>query len=97
MRSRRKKQFSLSVLARVFLALLIVVSLVVFATSIMRYNELLKEQKKLEEQRQTLQNEKEELIELRDAKDTEDETYIIRMARKIWRLFFPEEEIIYDN
>lgn len=94
---RRKKQFSLSLLVRVFLALLAVVSLIVFATSIMRGNELDKEKKRLEAERDALQEEKEELIELKNSGDAGEEAYIVRIAKKVWRLFFPDEEIIYNN
>ena len=47
---------------RVFLAVIVVVSLVVFANSIMRYNKLLEEEKQLEEIVNDLKVIKEELI-----------------------------------
>ena len=78
MAKTRKKQFSLSLMVRIFLALLVVVSAVVFVSSAMRYNEL--------------QAKKEEL----EAAD-QDEAYIVRMARKFWNLFFPDEEIFFNN
>lgn len=92
---REKKQFSLSLLLRVFLVVIVVVSIIVFATGIMRYNELMREQEVLREQRNALQEEKEELSELQSAEGKE--SYIVRIARKVWHLFYPDEEIIYND
>ena len=92
---QRKKQFSLSLLVRVFLAVMIVVSLVVFINSVMRYNELLQEQQELEQLKAGLVEEKEEYQELLNSE--QDENYIIRMARKFWGLFFPDEEVFFNN
>ena len=46
--TKTKKQFSLSMLIRIFLAVIIIVSLVVFANSVMKYNKLVEEEKQLE-------------------------------------------------
>ncbi len=92
---QRKKQFSLSLLVRVFLAVMIVVSLVVFINGVMRYNELLQEQRELEQVKAGLVEEKEEYQELLNSE--QDENYIIRMARKFWGLFFPDEEVFFNN
>ena len=95
MAKTRKKQFSLSMMVRIFLALLVVVSVVVFVSSAMRYNELLKKKEELEATRDQLTGEKEEMQELVNA--DQDEAYIVRMARKFWNLFFPDEEIFFNN
>lgn len=95
MAKTRKKQFSLSLMVRIFLAVLVVVSIVVFVSSAMRYNELLKQKEKLEATRNQLTEEKEELKELVDAE--QDESYVVRMARRFWNLFFPDEEIFFNN
>lgn len=95
MAKTRKKQFSLSLMVRIFLALLVVVSVIVFISSAMRYNELLKQKEELEATRDRLTGEKEEMKELVDA--DQDESYIVRMARKFWNLFFPDEEIFFNN
>ncbi len=91
----RKKQFSLSLMVRIFLAVLVVVSIVVFVSSTMRYNELLKQKEELEQTKNELTEEKEELKELTEA--DKDEAYVVRMARKFWNLFFPDEEIFFNN
>ena len=49
MSDKNKKQFSLTLLVRTLLGVLVVTSFVIFANSIMRYNALLEEQKELEE------------------------------------------------
>lgn len=91
----RKKQFSLSLMVRVFLALLIVVSLVVFINSVMVANEKLQEAAELEREVAGLQEEKEEYQELLNSEH--DESFIIRIARKVWGLFSPDEEIFFNN
>lgn len=95
MAKTRKKQFSLSLMVRIFLALLVVVSAVVFVSSAMRYNELQAKKAELEATRDQLTGEKEEMQELVNA--DQDEAYIVRMARKFWNLFFPDEEIFFNN
>ena len=95
MAKTRKTQFSLSLMVRIFLAGLVVVSIVVFISSAMRYNELLKQKEELEATKNQLTDEKEELKELVDAE--QDEGYIVRMARRFWNLFFPDEEIFFNN
>lgn len=95
MAKTRKKQFSLSLMVRIFLALLVVVSAVVFVGSAMRYNELQAKKEELEATRDQLTGEKEEMQELVNA--DQDEAYIVRMARKFWNLFFPDEEIFFNN
>ena len=64
MQATPKKQFSLSMLVRVFLAIIVVVSLVVFANSVMRYNQLKEEEAELEALVAELTLLKEELTEL---------------------------------
>lgn len=80
---------------KVFLAIMIVVSLAVFVNSVMRYNELMEQQKALEQTKQEMTEEKEELEELLESDG--DESFIVRMARKFWGLFFPDEEIYFNN
>ena len=48
MREDRKKQFSLSLLMRIFLGLLVVISIGVFANSVMYYNDLNQEAEQLQ-------------------------------------------------
>lgn len=95
MSEKPKKQFSLSLLVRIFLAVIVVVSIAVFVNSVMRYNELRMEQEELEQTKIELQEEKEELQELSESKGTE--SYVIKMARKFWNLFFPDEEVFYND
>ena len=48
-REEKKKQFSLSLMMRIFLAVIVVVSLAVFVNSVMKYNELRTEEQELEQ------------------------------------------------
>ncbi len=62
MEQQGKKQFSLSMLMRIAIAVIVVVSIVVFANSVMKYNELTKEEEKLEAIVSELRVLREELI-----------------------------------
>lgn len=62
MEQKAKKQFSLSILMRVFIAVIVIVSLVVFANSVMKYNKLTEEEEQLEKIVSELRVIREELI-----------------------------------
>ena len=94
MAQNRRRQFSLSLVMRVFLAVMVVTSIVVFANSVMRYNELQKEKESLEAELQNYREIREELEELKGAPI--DREYIIRVAKQMG-LYFPEEEIFYND
>ena len=87
-----KKQFSLTLLIRILLATLIVVSIGVFAYGIMQYNALMEEKEALKAQLNEYQEMKEELREMAAEGYTKEE--IIRIAREKWGLFLPEEIIM---
>ena len=91
----KKKQFTLSLLMRILLGVLIVVSIGIFANSAMRYNELVKEQQALEEQLEEYKEMKEELAELMNS-DLDYET-IVRIAKERWGLYLPDEEIFQND
>ncbi|MBE6565723.1 MAG: hypothetical protein E7659_01320 [Ruminococcaceae bacterium] len=63
MQSKTKKQFSLSFLMRIFLGLLVILSIGICARSIMRYNELNREAERLEAALEELGELRAELIE----------------------------------
>lgn len=134
-----RKQFSLSLLIRILLAVMVVVSIGIFANSLMRFNELQREEKKLEEALHNLLETREELNELMgsaesvkallsdyeryqkamesdsDLKDalidwearkaalqelineSDNKEYIVRIAKERLGLYFPDEEIIYND
>lgn len=64
MSAEKKKQFSLSILVRIFLALLVIVSVVVFARSVMYYNELHKEAEDLKKTLAEMRETRAELAEI---------------------------------
>lgn len=90
-----KKQFSLTLLMRVLLGVLVVVSIGIFANSVMRYNALLEEQRELEEKLASYEEMKEELQDLLDA--GYDYEYIVKIAKEHLGLHFPDEEIYYND
>ena len=139
MEREKRKQFSLSLLIRILLGVIVVVSIGIFANSLMRYNELVEEEKKLELILNNLIETREELIELLGsgerveellsdyqqyqeilASDTvegealelleeqleelrelinssENKEYIVRIAKDRLGLYFPDEEIFYND
>ena len=64
MPENQKKQFSLSLTVKIFLAAMILISIGVFANSIMRYNQILSEVEELEQSLQSLYTAREELAEM---------------------------------
>ena len=139
MQQERKKQFSLSLILRVFLVLIVVVSVVVFANSVMKYNAMVEEQKELEllldelnenieeleemlgsgEEVQKLLNDYEAYQEMLESKNeigltleeieaqkarlremiesSDNKDYIVRVAKDRLGLYFPDEEIFYND
>lgn len=63
MESQKKKQFSLSLLMRIFLGLMVLISVGICANSLMYYNQLNKEAIALEEALSELREVRDELIE----------------------------------
>lgn len=61
----------------------------------MRYNALMEEQKALEEELANYREMREELEELFNSE--EDKDYIIRIAKEKLGLYFPDEEIYYND
>ena len=64
MPEKQKKQFSLSLTVKIFLAAMILISIGVFANSIMRYNQIVNEAEELEVLLQSLRTTREELAEM---------------------------------
>ena len=90
-----KKQFSLTLLMRVLLGVLVVVSIGIFANSVMRYNALMEEQRELEHKLASYEEMKEELQELLNS--DYDYEYIVKIAKEQLGLYFPDEEIFYND
>ena len=139
MEKEKRKQFSLSLLIRVLLGVIVVVSIGIFANSLMRYNQLVEEEKKLELILNNLIETREELVELLGSGErveellsnyeeyqailasgtaegealvlleeqlaelrelinsSENKEYIVRIAKDRLGLYFPDEEIIYND
>jgi cell division protein FtsB len=89
------------VLLRLILVILVVTSLGMFVTGIMRYSELQREAEVLEKQKEALSAEVEELQYLLGCSSSTDEMvrreYVIRMAREKLGLYLPDEIIYYND
>ena len=95
MSQKNKKQFSLTLLVRVLVGVLVVTSIGIFANSVMRYNALMEEQRALEEELSNYREMREELEELLNSEADYD--YIVKIAKEKLGLYFPDEEIYYND
>ena len=95
MSQKNKKQFSLTLLVRVLVGVLVVTSIGIFANSVMRYNALMEEQRALEEELSNYREMREELEELLNSEAEYD--YIVKIAKEKLGLYFPDEEIYYND
>ncbi len=89
------------VLLRLILVILVVTSIGMFVTGIMKYSELQREAEALEKQKEALSAEVEELQYLLGCCNSDDELvrreYVIRMAREKLGLYLPDEIIYYND
>jgi cell division protein FtsL len=83
------------VLLRSTLAILLVVSIGMFVTSLMKYSELQREKEALEEKVEEYENEIERLEYLIDC--PVDYDYIVRIAREKLHLYLPDDIIYYND
>jgi cell division protein FtsL len=83
------------VLLRSTLAILLVVSIGMFVTSLMKYSELQREKAALEQKVEEYQNEIERLEYLIDC--PVDYDYIVRIAREKLNLYLPDDIIYYND
>ncbi len=83
------------VLLRSTLAILLVVSIGMFVTSLMKYSELQREKEALEEKVEEYENEIERLEYLIDC--PVDYDYIVRIAREKLNLYLPDDIIYYND
>ena len=95
MSEKNKKQFSLTLLVRVLVGVLVVTSIGIFANSVMRYNALMEEQRALEEELSNYREMREELEELLNSEADYD--YIVKIAKEKLGLYFPDEEIFFTK
>ena len=89
------KKSAVSVVRRVFLALLLLFAVAFFLWSIMRYNEIMEEKEEKEQYIVELNDRIDRLEYLVDA--PLDDAYKIRIAREKLGMCFPDEIIFYSN
>ena len=83
------------VILRLAISLLLVASLAIFATGVLKYQELMREKENLESERDRIAVEIEELRYLIDC--PVDREYIIRVARERLGLNLPDEIVYYND
>ena len=83
------------VMLRLMLSLLIIVSVALFVTSILKYSEIEREKEALENKKEALELEVEELQYLIDC--PVDYDYIVRVARERLNLHLPDEIVYYND
>lgn len=77
------------------LVTLVLVSVGIFLNSVMKYNAMMAEIEKMEKQQASYEELCEELQELLNSE--QDPDYIIRIAKEKLGLYFPDEEIFYND
>lgn len=90
-----EKRRGLSLLSRVALACVLVASLIISVTSIMRHNELEAQKLELQAEIERYEEENRELEYL--VKAPVDDDYIARMARERLGLHYPGEDVYYSH
>ena len=91
----KKEAARMPLLYRCLFLIILVFSLIFFATKLVEYNRLLDETEKIEEE---IGEHEQNAAELRYLIDSPvDDAYIIRMAREKLGLVFPDEEVFYNN
>ena len=83
-------------LIKLLLGALLITALVVFVSGVIKYNQLSERREILKEEVQALEDEIEELQYLIGISSDNNE-YIIRIARKKLNLHFPDEIVYYNN
>lgn len=90
-----EKKQGISLLARIALAVVVIVSLIISVVSIMRYNELETRRDELQRDIERYDQENDELEQL--IKAPVDKDYIARMARERLGLHYPDEDVYYSR
>lgn len=90
-----EKRQGISLLARIALAVVVIVSLIISVVSIMRYNELETRRDELQRDIERYDQENDELEQL--IKAPVDKDYIARMARERLGLHYPDEDVYYSR
>ncbi len=92
---RGMKTPHIKVMTRLLLAVLLLTSIAAFGTGLMKYNELQREKKLLEDKVEKYEAEVEKLEYLLDSPIDYD--YIVRVAREKLGLHLPDEIIYYND
>ena len=90
-----EKRRGVSLFARVALAAVVVASLIISVSSIMRFNELEEQKKELQAEIEHCNDDISEKQQLLNA--PVDRDYIARMARERLGLLFPDENVYYSR
>ena len=91
----QKRSAGVRTLFGLFVALILVSSIFIFATRLMEYNELIREKEELSNKIDGCQDDISKLE--RDIAAPMDDEYIIRVAREKLNLYFPDETIFYGS
>ena len=93
--AEHEHKLGFSMLAKVTLGIVIIVSLIISISSLMRYNQLSQE---MEDVREDLDKRNDYIREMQDILNSDmDEEYIIQQAKEKLGYYFPDEEIFYQD
>ena len=93
--TEREKQLGLSMLAKLALSVVVIVSLIISISCLMRFNQLEEERKALEEELAAYNKVIGELQYIINS--PEDDEYIIQQAKEKLGYYFPDENIYYQD
>lgn len=93
--TEKETKLGLSMLAKVALGVVVSVSLIISISCLMKFNQLEKERKELQAELEVYNKAIEELQYIINS--PEDDEYIIAEAKKKLGLYFPDENIYYQD
>lgn len=91
----RDRKLGLSMLAKVALGAVIIASLVISITCVMKANQLQKQYEEMEGQVDAYEEDIKKLIY--DINRNADDEYIAEQAKEFYNRYFPDEDLYYNN
>ena len=93
--AEKDAKLGFSMLSKVTLGIVIIVSLIISISCLMQFNQLEQEMKDV---REDLDKKNEYIREMQDILNSEmDDEYIVEQAKEKWGMYFPDEEIFYQD
>ena len=93
--AEKDAKLGFSMLSKITLGIVIIVSLIISISCLMQFNQL---EQEMEDVKEDLNKKNEYIREMQDILNSEmDDAYIIEQAKEKWGMYFPDEEIFYQD